>query len=1129
MSSNIKQLDQMTPEEKRAMLAQLMQKKNGDVKTAPVSFAQQRLWFVEQLYQDSPMNNVPLVLRLRGFLDLKALEWSLQEIVNRQAVFRTTFAAVEGRPVQRIHPPKPFALPLIDLSGLPEGEREAEAERLMTEEAARTFDLGRDLLFRASVIREEDEEHRLMLTMHHIATDGWSRGVLLKELIHFYRARTQGVEVQLPELEVSYVDFAVWQRDHLKDDHLYGMLGYWKDHLAGAPALLDLPLDRPRPGKESFSGGQVRMQGSAGLLQRLKELSRREEATLFMTLLAAYYTLLCRYNRQESIVIGTPVANRTRQEQEGLIGFFVNMLPLHLDLSGDPTFCELLQRTKKAALGAFAHQDLPFERLVEELDVERNLNQSPLFQTTFTLQNAPSTALELPGLVLDVFEQTNGTAKFDLSLFLWEADGGLAGGFEYKTDLFEAGTVERLSHHYLTLLESIVNAPDSRISELPIMTAQERAHLVQLGETETVSVRDELLHQLFEEQVLRTPDHPALVFEGRTMSYRELNERANRVAHHLKAQGLGRCQLAAIFMERSFEMVVAVFGVLKAGAAYLPLDPDYPAERLQFMLDDSEARFVLTMEALAGNMPANQAKLLCLDRDWAEIARSNADNPEGGALPSDPAYVIYTSGSTGRPKGVVTAHRGICNTIRWYHDDFPMTTEDAQVLKSPFSFDASVTEFFVPLSLGARIVIARQGAHRDPGYLAGLMAHEQVTVIQVVPTQLQMLLDEPRFAECVHLRQVYCGAELMTTSLLERFHVASEADLINMYGPTEVSVECTYWFCERGDERHAIPIGRPIPRMHLYVLDERLEPVPIGAVGEIYIGGIGVGLGYLNRPELTAERFLQSPFAAAGSGERLYKTGDLARWNAEGALEIIGRADHQVKIRGHRVELSEIENLVHEADGVRNAVALAREVEGDTRLIVYITLDKNIANPFEAEAPGEETPARQLALSLQQRFKELLPAFMVPSAVIPLEEMPLLPSGKINHNQLPEPKIERNTHIEFVMPQSESEVLIAAIWREVLKVDQVGLHDNFFDLGGHSLLVIQVHTKLCRELNRDIALVEMFQHPTVYALAKLLSAPENHDSRDSLSMQQAELAAEARSDAMQRRKEGRQQRRDARQ
>ncbi|MBN1203856.1 MAG: amino acid adenylation domain-containing protein [Myxococcaceae bacterium] len=914
----------------------------------PLSFAQERLWFLEQLQPGNLAYNVPIAFRLSTAIDVGALERSLGEILRRHEALRTTFSSVDGQPVQVIAPPQPFVLPQVDLRHLPPQDRELEAQRWAQLEAQRPFDLVRGPLFRAQFLWLAAQDQVLLITLHHIVSDGWSLAVLMRELGALYEAFASHRPSPLPELPIQYADFAWWQRQWLQGEELERLLAYWRRQLAGAPPVLELPADRPRPPVQRFQGATQSFLLAPEVSQAIKALSLQEGSTLFMTLLTAFDVLLSRYSGQTDIIVGTPIANRTRPELEGLIGFFVNTLVLRTSLSGNPRFVDLLARVRDVTLEAYAHQDLPFERLVEELQPQRNLSHTPLFQVMFVLQNAPSsgsTSIQgSPPPQGALAPAAASSAKFDLTLSMVETEHGLIGSIEYNTDLFDPDRIIRLWDCFQVLLRGISADPFRRISELPLHSEQERHRLlVEENATRRGYSLERCLHEWIEDQVRRTPDAPAVLFEGTLLSYQELDRRATQVAHHLRRLGAGPESLVALCIERSLEMMVGVLGILKAGAAYVPIDPSYPEARLAFMLEDCGAPVLLTLERLRGGLPSYPGRVLCLDTDAPAISQEPETGLSRAATPDNLAYVIYTSGSTGRPKGAMNSHRGICNRLLWMQETYALGPEDRVLQKTPISFDVSVWELFWPLMTGACLVVARPEGHRDSRYLVDLIVEQGVTTVHFVPSMLQVFLEESGLERCVSLKRVICSGEQLPTALQDRFFARLDTQLHNLYGPTEAAVDVTAWACQRQYRRAAVPIGRPIANLAIYLLDERLEPVPVGVPGALYIGGVGVGRGYHRRPELTGERFMPDPFSST-PGARMYWTGDVACRLPDGNIEFIGRVDHQEKLRGFRIELGEIEAALRTHPAVQDVVVATRELTpGDKRLVAYVVPDSSRA------------------------------------------------------------------------------------------------------------------------------------------------------------------------------------------
>jgi amino acid adenylation domain-containing protein/non-ribosomal peptide synthase protein (TIGR01720 family) len=1036
---------------------------------APLSFTQQRLWFLDQLEPGSSAYNEFSAVRLAGMLNVTALEQSLNEMIRRHEILRTKFTTVNGRAVQVAASTSAMTLPVADLRALPEVEQEVEARRLATEEVQRPFNLAQGPLLRAVLLCLDKREHVLLLTMHHIVFDGWSRGILDQEMTALYEAFTTGESSPLPDLPIQYADFAIWQREWLQGKVLEEQLAYWRQQLDGAPVMIELPTDRPRPPIQTSRGAMQSFTLSKTLVDVLKTLSRQEGVTLFITLLAAFKTLLYRYTGQEDIIVGSPIASRNRSEIEGLIGCFVNTLVIRVDLSGNPSFRELLRRVREIALEAYAHQDLPFEMLVEHLQLERSLSHTPLFQVMFVFQTEPAEVLRLSGLTVSPFEVDSEAAKFDLTLYVTGAERGLAGALEYNTDLFDAATIDRMSEHFQTLLEGIVRNSGQRLSDLPLLTDLERHQvLVEWNNTQTDYCQDRCIHELFEVQVELAPDAVAVTFAGQHLTYQELNCRANQLAHYLRELGVGPDTYVGICVERSLEMVIGLYGVLKAGGAYVPLDPTYPPARLAFMLTDAQVPVLLTLERLVSMLPPHDAQIVCLDADWEAISRREEQNLVAGITADNLAYVIYTSGSTGRPKGVQNTHKGIRNRLLWMQDTFQLAKVDRVMQKTPFSFDVSVWEFFWPLLTGACLVMAQPGGHKSSAYLVETVIKQNITTMHFVPSMLQVFVEEHDVKMCHSLKRVICSGEALPFDLQQRFFIRLDAELHNLYGPTEAAVDVSFWLCERESSWRIVPIGRPIANIQIYLLDAHLQPVPVGVPGELHIGGIGLARGYHNRPQLTAERFIPDPFSEQ-PGARLYKTGDLARYLPDGNIEFLCRIDHQVKVRGFRIELGEVEAALAQHPAVRTAVALVREgYSGNKQLVAYLVT-----------ANGQEPTVSEL-----RRFLlESLPGYMVPSAFVILETLPLMPNGKVDRRTLPapgqaRPELER----AFVAPRVFVEKVLANAWAEVLGLERVGVYDNFFELGGDSIISIQVIAKVGQAGIRLIP-KQFFEYQTVAGLA----------------------------------------------
>ncbi len=1045
---------------------------------APLSFAQERLWFFDQLVPGCPAYNSFRALRLTGQLDVAVLQRTLDALMLRHEALRTTFSLADSYPTQIVNPADSASLVTEDLSMLSADELANALTERVVEAARRPFDLARDPLLRSVLLRLNEQEHVLVLVIHHIAFDAWSGTVLLREFMALYDAFSTGQEAPFDELPIQYSDFAVWQREHMRGEQVEAQLSYWKEQFADGLPVLQLPTDRPRPAVQTFVGARASVRLPASLLGELKALGRSEGATLFMTLFAAYSTLLARYSGQERIVIGSPIAGRTRVETEGLIGCFINTLAFNADLSGDPTFRELLGRVRRQALGAYAHQELPFERLVEELQPERDLSRTAVFQTMFQLRNIPRKALQMNALGIEELEFDPGIAKFDLTLEAVERPDGIECICEYSTDLFERPTIERLLGHYRTLLESAIADPDLPLSRQPLLTTQERQQiLVDWNATQQDYPREGSLHQLIEEQAERTPNAVAVVFEDQELTYHELTTRANQLAHYLQTLGVGPDVPVGLCVERSLELVVGMLAILKAGGAYVPLDPSYPRERLAYMLEDAQAPVLLTQARLVGRVPVEAEaaiQVVCLDADVDRWDEMSTVSPSSAMSSEHLAYIIYTSGSTGKPKGVMVPHGAICNHMRWMRDQLPLTADDRVLQKTAISFDASVWEFYAPLLEGAQLIMGTPDIQRDPSLLIAHIVEQRVTILQVVPTLLGMLLEHPAVRQCGTLRRVFCGGEALTVELCQQFaERLPHAELYNLYGPTEACIDATWWPCrdEEGNS-YTAPIGRPIANTQIYLLDRHLEPVPVGVPGELYIGGSCLARGYLNRPELTAERFIPHPFSDIPEA-RLYRTGDQARYLPSGAIEYMGRLDQQVKLRGFRIELGEIEFALTQHPDVHQAIVLVREDRrggsSGAQLVAYVV------------------PRQGVSLSprtLRQDIAQRLPDYMIPALFMSLEALPVTPNGKVDRAALPAPDWVESRTESYVAPRTATEEALARLWEDILENAPVGIHDDFFALGGHSLLAMRVIAGVADTFGVTLPVRAIFEDPTLAALAE---------------------------------------------
>ena len=1042
--------------------------------TAPLSFTQQQFWLLDQTAPNRSAYNVGSAIRIGGALDIQRLQRALNTVVARHEILRTNFVMIEGSPMQVITPPMTAALEVSDLALT--SDQDAEIDRIFAAEAETPFDLNHGPLLRTKLLKLSTTEHVLLITIHHIICDGWSIGLLLREIAALYQGDDDNAAI--PQLPIQYADFALWQRRRLQGETLEQQLDYWKQKLANAPATLDLPTDFPRPETGNMSGARISATVPRALTNSLKELSQSEGGTLFITLLAAFQTLLFRYSGQEDIVIGSPVAGRTMLETEDLIGAFVNTLVFRGDMVGNPTFREFLGRVRETVLGAFSNQDVPFEKLVEELNPERNINRSPLFQVMFALQNTPAPDLAVEGLTVSPVKLNTATSKFDLSLEVEDESDRLCLSFEYATDLFAPATVERMLGHFRNLLASLAADPAQRLGDLPLLSDAERHQLlVEWNDKRTEFPEASCIHDLFEAQVARTPDAVAAEFHNEQLTYRELNSRANRLANYLRKQGVGPEVLVGVSVERSFEMLVSILSVLKAGGAYVPLDPNYPQNLIAFMVEDAALSVVITQKHLAKDIPGD-ATMICIDEDWEMIARESAENLTVPMTSSNVAFVIYTSGSTGNPKGVMLEHRSLVNFIMAAKSAYEIEVGDRILQFGSLSFDLSAEEIYLALTCGGTIVLRTDEMISSAKDFLRLCEEWNLSILDL-PTaywhELTDALSGQNLTLPQSVRLVIIGGEKAASDRVGAWKkiVGGHVRLLNTYGPTETTIAVTA--CDLGAHApgitpRVIPIGRPMANTKLYVLDPGLRPVPMGIPGQLHIGGPGVARGYLNRPDLTSEKFIANPFSD-DPGARLYQTGDVVRYQADGNMEFLGRVDNQIKIRGFRVELEEIEQALRSHDDVDDCVVVLRE-DDDKRLVAYVVW-----------VPG----SRAITSELRNFLKSKLPSYMVPAAFEVIDVLPLMPNGKTDRRALPEPHPTRPEADEsFVPPRTPLETLLADAWRDVLKIDQIGIHENFFDLGGHSLLAARVVSKVRSVLDVELGMVDVFQAPTISGLAEML-------------------------------------------
>ncbi|UXE58890.1 MAG: amino acid adenylation domain-containing protein [Woronichinia naegeliana WA131] len=1049
----------------------------------PLSFAQQRLWFLHQLSPDSHSYNLLEALRLEGTLNLLALEQSLSELIRRHEVLRTTFPMVEGQPIQRIAPPSPVSLPLQDLQDLSTEKQTERLREIAIALSLKPFDLAEESLVQFRLLKLSSQEYVLLLKMHHIIYDGWSLSIFFGELSQLYAAFVQGLPSPLAELSIQYADFAVWQRQWLTGEVLERQLNYWREQLTDAPTVLELPTDYPRPPIPSFRGDGAVFRLDRDLTQRLKQLSQDSGATLFMTLLAAFFVLISRYSGQLDVVVGSPIANRNSSAIEKLMGFFANTLALRGDLSGNPSFLALLERVKQTTLSAYAHQDLPFEMLVERLQLDRDLSRNPLVQVMFSLQNTPQSEGSLSGLKIENLPLPIDTkARFDLEVNFWEVSDRLEAVWCYSTDLFAASTITQMGQHFQNLLTAIAANPSLGIFELRMLSDAERHQLLaSWNETQTDYSHYKCIHQLFEEQVERTPDAIAVVFEGQQLTYDELNSRANQLAHYLQSLELKLEDKIGVCIERSPLMVIAILAILKAGAAYVPLDIAYPSERLAFMIENVQCSIILTQNHLSDRLPVNNSqRLVDIESKWESITQYSPENIASKVTPNNLAYIIYTSGSTGTPKGTEVIHRNIIGFI-FGVDYVQLDAHQIWLQHSSISWDALTLELWTPLLLGGRCVLY-PGNVITPEDLSKIIKEEGVNILWLTCALFNLMIDTMP-ESLLGVKQLITGGETLSVAHVRRgLALLPKTQIINGYGPSECTVfTCCYPISKQLDENLAsIPIGKPIGDRKVYLFDRNLQPVPVGVSGEIHVGGASVARGYLNQLALTREKFISNPFLA---GDTLYKTGDLARYLPDGNIEYIGRIDNQVKIRGFRIELGEIEAIIGQNEDVQSACVIVREDNpGDKRLVAYI-----VPKPGVTITSGD----------LRQFLTHKLPGYMVPSAFVMLEFLPLTANGKIDRRALQAPSNPKDSD-RFIEARNQLELSLVQIWSKVLKIDKIGVRDNFFDLGGHSLLAPYLTTQIKEQFGKEIALTTLFQNPTIEQLATILQTDSDNSSESCL-------------------------------
>lgn len=1033
---------------------------------ATPSSGQQRLWFLEKFDPGSAVYNIPTGLHFLGKLDHLALQQSLQEMIRRHESLRTSMVDADGVPQTRIWPAVNWQMERVSLLETPENERQQQLACIAVEQASRHFDLTSAPLLRACLVVMGETEHILLIVLHHICSDGWSLGVLADELADLYVAFSAGKPSPLPELAVQYADYTHWHRQYIEEGIMQSQIAFWRETLKGQLPTMDLPLDRPRPAVMTFTGVRKQQILSSELMTAVERFSIAENVTPFITLLAAFKLLLFRYTREPDVIVGSVTAGRSRPELEKLVGLFLNNLALRTDLSGDPSVRDLLARVRKTALDAFAHDEVPLDLLTQVLQPPRDLSRSPFFQVMFILQNFPLRTFELPDLKITPLFPDAGTARYDISVEAVKRDGGLLIFWEFNTDLFDSSTIEFMQKHYQQLVKSLIDSPESRISELSMLTDAELkefsgAHT----DTRTDYPREACLHECFERQAAKSPNAIAVRCGEVHLTYQELDLRANRVAVHLRKLGFGRGALAGIAVERSVEMVVALLGVLKAGGAYIPIDPEYPHDRIAYMLEDSGATVLVTQQHLLGLLPDSSVQTLCLDKEQVFVSETTDRLSPVDISANDLAYVIYTSGSTGKPKGVEITHRSVVNFLTSMQREPGISAFDRLLAVTTLSFDIAGLELYLPLSVGAQVIIAPRADVADGVALSRLLQQSGATILQATPVTWRLLL-ESGWKGTPGLK-ILCGGEALPRDLADRL-LSTGSEVWNLYGPTETTIWSSLFRVRAGTG--AVPIGKPIANTQIYILDENKVPVPAGVVGELFIGGDGLARSYLHRPELTNEKFVNNPFRA---GEKLYRTGDLARRLKDGNFDCLGRLDHQIKLRGFRIELGEIETALVQLSNIRQAVVIVREdTPGDQRLCAYLILKERSAIDPKM---------------LRETLLLKLPEYMVPSAFMALEAFPLTPNKKVDRKALPVPEKTSSVSAVYTPPRTEYEGKVAAIWQDLLRNPHIGVNDNFFDLGGHSLLVVQLQNRLRQNFNREISLVELFQRPTVASIAGFLN------------------------------------------
>ena len=1051
-----------------------------DGQRIPLSFSQQSMWFYSQITKANPVFNISNAVKMKGTLHKDILLKSLTEVIARHEPLRTTFKSVDGRPVQSIKPSVEVTLPEIDLRNIPQKEQEQYLKKSLKEEARFIFNLKSGPLFRFCLFMLDENEYVFSMVIHHIISDAWSNAILVGELFKFYEAFLKGEDLKLPELPIQYSDYSLWERDWLKGEALEELLGYWRKQLAN-PTTIQLPTDYPRPKIQTYEGGFEPLTISKSLTERLKAICNKEGTTLFMITLAAFQTLLYRYSSQTDILTGTVVANRNRKEVKNLVGFFMNTLVLRSNFDGNPSFIEVLRKIKNMALDAYTYQELPFDKLLEELKPERDASRTPLFQTMLIFHNTQKVELELPGLKMNQIDVESGMAPFDLRLQLTESNEEIKGGFDYDSALFKNSTIKRFGVHFLNILETISVAPEEKVSDIKLLTQEEQNQiLVEFNNTKADFPSDKVIHEFFEENAAKYPERVAAIFGNQHVTYLELNEKSNQLARLLRRNGVKSDSIIGIMLERSLEMLIGIMAVEKAGGAYLPIDPHYPKDRINYILEDSGVTLLLSHRKFSSiEVNENINRIFLEDQSLYEGDSSNLPRL---AEPENLAYVIYTSGSTGKPKGTLIEQHSLVNRLNWMQKRYPIGSDDIILQKTPFTFDVSLWEMFWWSMQGARVCFLDPDAEKDPGMIVKAIEKNAITVMHFVPSMLNSFLeyinDTGEVERIASLKQVFASGEALTPAqvrLFKRLLEKKGTKLTNLYGPTEATVDVSYFDCNTTEDLDIIPIGKPIDNIKLYIMDNKMHLQPIGVAGELCIAGEGLARGYLNRPELTDEKFVHNPLEP---NQKLYHTGDLARWREDGNIEYLGRMDFQVKIRGLRIELGEIERVLQEHPAVKECIVTAWEKEpGNMYLVGYVIREKG-TNVESGE--------------LQAYLEKALPEYMVPRIYVFVDTMPLSANGKVNRKALPVPVLDSKT--EFVAPRNEVENILTNIWSEELGIENVGVNDNFFEIGGHSLLLTRVHSRMNKQFQREFSLIDLFTHSTISALAIYVTADNKKET-----------------------------------